>query len=93
MERKEASEREAEIVAELDGEIVGTSGISSLGTYDKLKHRAVFGISVAKEYWGLGIGRALTESCIECARKAGYLQCTHCIIRPRSRHLRSCSLR
>ncbi|MBR0416416.1 MAG: GNAT family N-acetyltransferase [Firmicutes bacterium] len=74
MERKEASEREAEIVAEIDGEIVGTSGISSLGTYDKLKHRAVFGISVAKEYWGLGIGRALTECCIECARKAGYLQ-------------------
>ncbi len=74
MERKEASEREAEIVAEVEGEIVGTSGISSLGAYDKLKHRAGFGISVAKEYWGLGIGRALTESCIECARKAGYLQ-------------------
>ena len=29
---------------------------------------------MAKEYWGLGIGRALTECCIECARKAGYLQ-------------------
>ena len=27
-----------------------------------------------KEYWGLGIGRALTEGCIECARAAGYVQ-------------------
>ena len=33
-----------------------------------------FGISIAKEFWGLGIGRALTEACIECAKEAGYTQ-------------------
>ena len=27
-----------------------------------------------KEHWGKGIGRALTEACIECARRAGYSQ-------------------
>ena len=27
-----------------------------------------------KAYWGLGIGRALTEACIECAKNAGYVQ-------------------
>ena len=27
-----------------------------------------------KDYWGLGIGRALTEACIECAKAAGYAQ-------------------
>ena len=27
-----------------------------------------------KAHWGLGIGRALTEGCIECARTAGYVQ-------------------
>ena len=27
-----------------------------------------------KAHWGLGIGRALTEACIECAKKAGYAQ-------------------
>ena len=25
-------------------------------------------------YWGLGVGRALLDACIECARKAGYTQ-------------------
>ena len=41
---------------------------------EKLKHRAGFGIGIDREYWGLGIGRALTEACIECAEKAGYAQ-------------------
>lgn len=35
---------------------------------------AEFGISIAKEFWGLGIGQALTAACIDCARKAGYAQ-------------------
>ena len=26
------------------------------------------------DYWGLGIGRALTRACIECAKAAGYAQ-------------------
>ena len=42
--------------------------------YRKLRHRCRCGISIEKDFWGLGIGRALTESCIECARKAGYTQ-------------------
>ena len=33
-----------------------------------------FGVSVAREYWGLGIGRALMNACIDCARQAGYTQ-------------------
>ena len=31
-------------------------------------------VIVRPEYQGKGIGRALTEACIECARAAGYLQ-------------------
>ena len=27
-----------------------------------------------RAYWGLGVGRALTGACIECARAAGYVQ-------------------
>ena len=57
-----------------DGKVVGTAGITAVGDNYKVKHRAEFGISILENYWGLGIGRALTEACIECARKAGYIQ-------------------
>lgn len=74
MKEKTESANEIEILAELDGTIVGSAGIGCLGKNDKVKHRAEFGISVDKACWGLGIGRALTDACIECARAAGYLQ-------------------
>ena len=69
-----ASENEVEILAEVEGRIVALAGIDRIGRQDKIRHRANFGISVDKAYWGLGIGRALTRACIKCARKAGYLQ-------------------
>lgn len=71
---KEESENEIEIVAVVDGTIVGTAGISAVGARYKVRHRAEFGISVAKDYWGLGIGKLLTAACVECARKAGFIQ-------------------
>ena len=74
LEEKTESENAIEIIAVVDGNVVGTAGIDAVGSKYKIKHRAEFGISVAKEYWGLGIGRALMDACIECARKAGYLQ-------------------
>ena len=54
--------------------IAGTAGIDAVGGRYKLRHRAEFGVSVAREYWGLGIGRALLNACIDCARQAGYTQ-------------------
>ena len=39
-----------------------------------MRHRADFGISILKEYWGLGLGRALASACIQCAKDAGYVQ-------------------
>ena len=63
-----------EIVAFIDGRAVGNAGVARIGRYEKTKHRANFGVSVDKDYWGLGIGRALMRACIGCARKAGYSQ-------------------
>ena len=54
--------------------IVGTAGIEAVGTMYKVRHRAEFGISVLKEYWGLGLGTALLRACIQCAKEAGYVQ-------------------
>ena len=63
-----------ELCAVVGGEIVGTAGFDPVGTQIKLRHRATFGIGILKDYWGLGIGRALTESCIALAKQAGYRQ-------------------
>ncbi len=72
--KKAESATEVELLAIAGNKIVGFAGVDAVGTKYKVKHRANFGISVLKEYWGLGIGRALTESCIECAKNAGYTQ-------------------
>lgn len=70
----ERSGNEVELVAILDGRIVGSAGVAAAGSRRKVAHRARFGISVLKEQWGMGIGRVLTEACIDCARRAGYAQ-------------------
>lgn len=74
LQKKTDSADEIEILAVLDGRVVGTAGIECLGRKEKVRHRAEFGISVEKRCWGLGIGRALTRACIECAKAAGYAQ-------------------
>ena len=74
LEEKANSPNETEIIALVDGKIVGTSGIEAVGKKYKVKHRAEFGISVLKAYWGLGVGKALTKACIQCAKEAGYEQ-------------------
>lgn len=74
LKRKAEDPGEVELLAEVDGEVVGMAGIERIGAQEKLRHRAGFGVSVDRAYWGLGIGRALTEVCIECARAAGYAQ-------------------
>ena len=80
-----ASDRDIEMLAEIDGKAVGSAGIHAVGNKYKLRHRADFGISVDRGYWGLGIGRALTEACIECARRAGYAQLELEVVRENGR--------
>ena len=63
-----------ELVAEVNGVIAGTAGVDSVRAAEKTRHRASFGISIDQAWWGLGIGRGLTEACIHCAKNAGYGQ-------------------
>ena len=71
LEGTEGSGNEVELVAIVDGRIVGTAGVTAVGGKRKVGHRARFGIS---EHWGTGIGRVLMEACVDCARRAGYAQ-------------------
>lgn len=72
--KKTESEKEVEILAEIHGAVAGLAGIEAVGSREKIRHRAEFGISVDRRYWNLGIGTALMKACIDCARKAGYEQ-------------------
>ena len=74
LKEKAESENEIELLAEVDGRVVGAAGIWCVRNREKLRHRAGFGISILDAFWGLGIGRALTEACIACAKAAGYTQ-------------------
>lgn len=74
LREKSENDREVELVALIDDVIVGTAGIESLGSQYKVRHRAEFGVSVDKAYWGLGVGSALLSACIKCAMLAGYKQ-------------------
>ena len=66
LKKKSESSNEIEIVAVVGNVVVRTAGIEAIGSKYKVRHRAEFGISVAKDFWGLGIGQAL--------RAAGYIQ-------------------
>ena len=74
LQKKTDSPDGVEILAEVDGTVAGLAGIEAIGDKYKVRHRADFGISVDKNYWGLGIGTALMEACIQCAKEAGYEQ-------------------
>ena len=74
LEETERCGNQVELVAIVDGRIVGSAGVEAVGSRRKVAHGARFGISVLKELWGMGIGRVLTEACVDCARRAGYAQ-------------------
>ena len=74
LERKAISPNEIEIVAIVNDKIVGTAGIDAIGSQYKVRHRTEFGINILKAYWGVGIGHALLNACIACAKEAGYTQ-------------------
>lgn len=68
------SPRCVEVCAVVDGKIVGTASVDPIGRRFKNRHRCELGISILCAYWGRGIGRALMEACLECARQMGYVQ-------------------
>ena len=43
------------IITLKNGQVAGTAGIESIGNKYKVRHRAEFGISLIKKYWGLDV--------------------------------------
>lgn len=62
------------IAAFVDGKIAASAGLNCVGSFERYRHRAEFGISVLKNYWHIGIGTAEIKGIVESAKKAGYEQ-------------------
>ena len=58
------------IAAEQDGRIIGYAGAFALER-KRYAHHAEFGLTVIKEFWGLGLGRALTQYAVDWGQDAG----------------------
>ncbi|SMC72471.1 GNAT family N-acetyltransferase [Papillibacter cinnamivorans] len=69
-----ADPRSLLITALIDGRVAAAAGFNPVSPNEKYRHRAVFGISVKKAYWGLGVGSSVLEAVIEAAKAAGYGQ-------------------
>lgn len=70
----ESSSNAIMISAVVDGKIVANAGFNPVSKLEKCKHRAEFGISIQKEYWGCGIGSHIMDAILETARGAHYDQ-------------------
>lgn len=68
------SPRDAFIVAECGGRIVGSAGISPILERLRTCHRASFGISILQEFCGGGLGGFMLQTLIGAARSIGYRQ-------------------
>lgn len=62
------------LCAYVDDNLVATAGLSTVLPFEKVKHRATYGIAVVKDYWNVGIGYELTKSIIEICKSSNYKQ-------------------
>ena len=54
------------LLAEVNGTIVGNVSFE-VGAFRRISHRGSLGVSVAKQWWGRGIGAALLQSLLDWA--------------------------
>ena len=66
------SREHLQLLAKVNGEIIGTANLNR--KQNRMHHRAEFGISLKKAWWGCGAASALTEAVLAFARESGVEQ-------------------
>lgn len=57
------------VVVKSHKKIVGFASLVPYAPFERLSHRTVFGVSLEKAYWNIGIGSKLINACFEFSRK------------------------
>ena len=68
------SKQDIMIAAFVGDDLAGDASLNCVNNYIKLRHRAVFGISIKEKYWNKGIGSILIQEAIKMAEVMGYEQ-------------------
>ncbi|WP_422485393.1 GNAT family N-acetyltransferase [Gudongella sp. DL1XJH-153] len=61
------------ILAEMDGKIIGNLSFAG-GPRKRIEHVGEFGVTVLKDYWGIGVGTALVKELIQWSRDSGIIR-------------------
>lgn len=66
------SQDNIQLLAKANGEIIGTASLNR--KHGRMSHRAEFGISLKKAWWGCGAATVLAQGVLDFASKAGIEQ-------------------
>lgn len=62
------------LCAYVDGQLIASGSLTPVSRCERYRHRADFGVSILKAFWGQGIGSALLRAAFQNARGMGYEQ-------------------
>ncbi len=63
-----------EILALMDGKIIGHAGIRRIDNHLKCRHRGMFGISIRQEFCDCGLGSLMLGECLKIAKSTSFEQ-------------------
>lgn len=69
LDKQSQSKNNFQVIAKVNGEIIGTASLNRKP--NRMSHRAEFGISLKKAWWGCGAASAMTEKILDFARETG----------------------
>lgn len=68
---KNSTDKNFMLVALVENKIVGSCALRANESRIRVQHIGLLGITILKEYWGVGIGKNLLSSAVERGKKAG----------------------
>ncbi|MDE7260853.1 MAG: GNAT family N-acetyltransferase [Oscillospiraceae bacterium] len=66
--------RALHLLAFVGGALAGSCSFGAASERIRMRHRCTVGISLYRNFWGMGIGTALMGEILRCAREAGFEQ-------------------